>query len=129
MGSNSIHIHNTMKEYFKITTLKSEINPRRGFEFLKFKKFKKLKNFQIIFTKHNLTVLFLSNCKRSNFLLKIYYNYNVSRIVKIASWVIRTTYNILWSNLYKRLHKIPVKINFLLSGMCDHRKVSSLSWV
>ena len=42
--------------------------------------------------------------------------------VKIASWVIRTSYNILWSNLHKRLHKIPVKIRFSLSGMCDHRK-------
>ena len=49
--------------------------------------------------------------------------------VKIASWVIRTSYNILWSNLHKRLHKIPVKINFSLSGMCDHRKVSSLPCV
>ena len=34
-------------------------------------------------------------------------------------------YNILWSNLYK----ISVKINFSLSRMCDHRKVSALPWV
>ena len=31
--------------------------------------------------------------------------------VKIASWVIRTSYNILWSNLHKRLHKIAVKVS------------------